>query len=62
MASIAGALNAAGFYAADVYSSNMTGNVSALASRLAVADLAEAFGYFVLVALFIAGALTSTLL
>jgi uncharacterized membrane protein YoaK (UPF0700 family) len=62
LAAIAGALNAAGFYADDLYSSNMTGNVSALANHLAVADLAVASPYFALVATFISGAAVSALL
>ncbi len=62
LAAIAGALNAAGFYAADIYSSNMTGNVSAMASRAAAADVVQAFGYFALVVSFILGAATSAFL
>jgi len=62
LAGIAGALNAAGFYADDLYSSNMTGNVSALANHLAVADLPVAALYLALVATFISGAAVSALL
>jgi uncharacterized membrane protein YoaK (UPF0700 family) len=62
LAAVAGALNAAGFYAADLYCSNMTGNVSAMASRLAVADPVQAFGYFALLVTFILGAAASAFL
>ena len=62
LAGVAGALNAAGFYAADLYSSNMTGNVSAFASHIALAHVAEAAVYLALVAVFIMGAAASTLL
>lgn len=62
LAGIAGALNAAGFYAVGVFSSNMTGNVAALADHLALADIAVAATYFALVAIFISGAAVSTLL
>ena len=59
---IAGALNTAGFYAVGLYSANMTGNVSALADHVGIGDLAAAGIYAALVATFIAGAATSTLL
>jgi uncharacterized membrane protein YoaK (UPF0700 family) len=62
LAGIAGALNAAGFYADDLYSSNMTGNVSALANHLAGADFSGASTFFALVATFIGGAAVSALL
>ena len=62
LAAIAGALNAAGFYAAGLYSSNMSGNVSALASRLALGSFAAALVYLGVVTTFIAGAAASTLL
>ncbi len=62
LAAIAGALNTAGFDAAGVYSSNMTGNVSALATNLGLADLAVAGAYLTLVLSFIAGAAVSALL
>ncbi len=62
LAGIAGALNAAGFYAVGVFSSNMTGNVAALADHLALADLAAAATYLALVAIFVSGATVSTLL
>lgn len=62
LAAIAGALNAAVFDAAGLFSANMTGNVSLLADRLGLADLAHAALYLALVATFVTGALLSTLL
>ena len=62
LAGIAGALNAAGFYAVGVFSSNMTGNVSSLADHLALADLAAAAPYLGLVAAFVLGAAASAVL
>ena len=62
LAGIAGALNAAGFYAVGVFSSNMTGNVSSLADHLALADLAAAAPYLGLVATFVSGAAVSAVL
>ena len=62
LAGIAGALNTAGFYAVGLYSSNMTGNVSALADHLALSDLAVGATYLALVASFIFGAAVSALL
>jgi uncharacterized membrane protein YoaK (UPF0700 family) len=62
LAGIAGALNTAGFYAVGLYSSNMTGNVSALADHAALADVAVVATYMALVAIFVTGAATSALL
>src|ERR1700751_4773180 len=62
LAGIAGTLNTAGFYAVGLYSSNMTGNVSALADHMALADIAVTATYMALVAIFVAGAATSALL
>lgn len=62
LALIAGALNASGFYAIGLYSSNMTGNVSALADHLALGDFALGAMYLALVATFILGAAISTVL
>ncbi|MBT9385965.1 DUF1275 domain-containing protein [Pseudooceanicola sp. CBS1P-1] len=62
LASVAGAVNAAGFRALGFFSANMTGNVSALADHLAQGlwgPVALAAG---LVAAFIAGAFVSALL
>ena len=62
LAGIAGALNAAGFYAVGVFSSNMTGNVSSLADHLALTDLPAAASFLGLVAAFISGAALSAVL
>ncbi len=62
LAGIAGALNAAGFLAAGLYTSNMTGNVSALANRLALGDWRVAATELTLVLTFVAGAMMSALL
>ena len=62
LAGIAGALNAAGFNAVGVFSSNMTGNVSSLADHLAVGDLLVAATYLTLVGTFVSGAAVSALL
>lgn len=62
LAGIAGALNAAGFYAAGLYSSHMTGTVSTMADHLALGHLG-AFGVaLAVVGTFVAGAVVSTLL
>ncbi|GEP11238.1 YoaK family protein [Methylobacterium gnaphalii] len=62
LAAIAGALNAAGFYAFGFYSSNMTGNVSALADHLGLGDVLMAAQVLALVAAFVTGAMAATLL
>ena len=62
LAGVAGALNTAGFYAAGLYSSNMTGNVSGVADAIALGDAAAAATYLTLVTTFIAGAAASALL
>ena len=62
LAAIAGALNASGFYAVGLYSSNMTGNISSLADHVALADLRLAATYLALVAIFVLGAGVSALL
>lgn len=58
----AGALNAAGFYAFGFYSSNMTGNVSALADHIGIGELRVALQALALVATFVLGAMVATLL
>ncbi|MFJ7436371.1 YoaK family protein [Methylorubrum thiocyanatum] len=62
LAGIAGALNAAGFCAFGTFSSNMTGNVSALADHLGLGELALALPAVALVGAFLAGAVSATLL
>ncbi|CAO4150367.1 YoaK family protein [Methylorubrum aminovorans] len=61
-AGIAGALNAAGFCAFGTFSSNMTGNVSALADHLGLGEAALALPMLALIAAFMAGAMSATLL
>jgi uncharacterized membrane protein YoaK (UPF0700 family) len=62
LATIAGAVNAAGFYVAGRYTSHMTGTMSLLADDLALADFGEALIALTIIASFIAGAALSTLL
>lgn len=62
LAGIAGGLNAAGFYAVGLYSSNMTGNVSALADHGALGDFGPGLLFLAIVLTFIGGAMVSTLL
>jgi uncharacterized membrane protein YoaK (UPF0700 family) len=61
-AAIAGALNAAGFYAFGAYSANMTGNVSSLADHLGLGDARMALYGLLLVVAFVGGAIVATLL
>lgn len=61
-AGIAGALNAAGFCAFGTFSSNMTGNVSALADHLGLGEMALALPILALIVAFMAGAMGATLL
>lgn len=62
LAAIAGGLNAAGFYAVGLYSSNMTGNVSALADHVALGDFGPGLLFLAIVLTFICGAMVSTVL
>ena len=62
LAGIAGALNTAGFSAAGLYTSNMTGNASSAADHLALAETGVAFGYLALLGMFVSGAALSSLL
>ena len=61
-AAIAGSLNAAGFQATGFFSSNMTGNVSALSDHMALAQFGAVRLFSALIASFIAGAFVSGLL
>lgn len=61
LAAVAGGLNAAAFHEVGFFSANMTGNVSALASLLAMGRWAHGLGYLAIVVAFIAGATVSTL-
>ncbi|HLZ66459.1 MAG TPA: YoaK family protein [Aliidongia sp.] len=62
LATIAGAVNAAGFYVAGHYTSHMTGTVSLLADALALGDVGEALVAIAVIAAFVGGAAVSTLL
>ena len=61
LAAVAGGLNAAAFHAVGFFSANMTGNVSALSSLLALGQWARGLGYLMIVLVFIAGSTISTL-
>lgn len=61
LAAVAGALNAAVFHAVGFFSANMTGNVSALSSLMAMGEWQHGLGYLTIVFAFIAGATVSTL-
>jgi uncharacterized membrane protein YoaK (UPF0700 family) len=56
LASIAGGINAAAFYAVGFFSANMTGNVSALSDHLATGNLSGAWLYLAMIVAFVAGA------
>lgn len=62
LALIAGALNAAAFYAVGFFAANMTGNVSALSDHLATAQWGPGLFFLAIVATFIVGATVSSLL
>ncbi len=62
LATIAGAVNGAGFYVAGHYTSHMTGTVSLLSDALALGDVGEALIAIAVIAAFVAGAAVSTLL
>ena len=61
LAAVAGGLNAAAFHEVGFFSANMTGNVSALSSLLAMGQWAQGLGYLAIVFAFIVGAMVSTL-
>ncbi len=61
LAAVAGGLNAAAFHEVGFFSANMTGNVSALSSLLAMGQWAHGLGYLAIVLAFIFGAMASTL-
>ncbi|MBD8553974.1 DUF1275 domain-containing protein [Rhizobium sp. CFBP 8762] len=60
LAGIAGALNAAAFYAVGFFAANMTGNVSLLSDHIALGDWISGFFYLFVVLVFILGAVVST--
>jgi uncharacterized membrane protein YoaK (UPF0700 family) len=62
LAAIAGALNAAAFYAVGFFSANMTGNVSIFSDHIAVGAWLSGLFYLAVVVTFIVGATISTLL
>lgn len=62
LAAVAGALNTAGFDAAGLYASNMTGNVSAISDHTGLGEVVLAARALLLVVLFTLGAAASTLL
>lgn len=62
LAFVAGAINAGGFLAIQRYTSHMTGIVSGVADDLALGRVGLALAGFGLVATFLAGAVTTTLL
>ena len=62
LAAIAGALNAAGFYAVGFFSANMTGNVSTLSDHLATMQWLPALFYLAIVLAFILGAALSSIM
>ena len=62
LASIAGALNAAAFYAVGFFSANMTGNVSSLSDHLATGQWLVGAFYLAIVLAFVVGATVSSIL
>lgn len=62
LAGVAGALNAAAFYAVGFFSANMTGNVSFLSDHFAIGQWVLGLFYLTIVLAFVAGAIVSTLL
>ncbi|QDC39052.1 DUF1275 domain-containing protein [Sphingobium yanoikuyae] len=61
LAAVAGGLNAAAFHEVGFFSANMTGNVSALSSLLAMGQWAKGLGYLAIILAFVVGAMVSTL-
>lgn len=62
LAFVAGAVNAGGFLAVQRYTSHMTGVVSGVADDLALGLLGSALAGLILVAVFVAGAMTTAVL
>jgi uncharacterized membrane protein YoaK (UPF0700 family) len=62
LAAIAGALNAAAFYAVGFFSANMTGNVSSLSDHIATRQWISALFYLAIVSIFILGAAVSSVM
>lgn len=61
LAMIAGAFNAAAFYAVGFFAANMTGNVSSLCDHLAAAQWGPGLFFLAIVVTFIVGATVSSL-
>jgi uncharacterized membrane protein YoaK (UPF0700 family) len=61
LAGVAGSLNAAVFHAVGFFAANMTGNVSALSSLIAMGQWGHGLFYLAIVAVFIGGATVSSL-
>ena len=62
LALVAGGVNSAGFLAYNYFSANMTGNVSMASDLLAFSQLDLALGFLAIVAMFIFGAFTASVL
>jgi uncharacterized membrane protein YoaK (UPF0700 family) len=62
LAGIAGALNAAAFYAVGFFSANMTGNISILSDHLALSQWATGAFYAAIFLVFIGGAVSAALM
>jgi uncharacterized membrane protein YoaK (UPF0700 family) len=62
LAGIAGALNAAAFYAVGFFSANMTGNISILSDHLALSQWATGLFYAAIFLVFIGGAVSAALM
>lgn len=62
LAAIAGALNAAAFYAVGFFAANMTGNVSALSWHVATGEWLLVLFYVSIICFFVVGAAIATLL
>lgn len=62
LASVAGALNAAAFYAVGFFSANMTGNISMLSDQLALRQWKTAIFYIAILIAFIGGSACSAVL
>lgn len=62
LAAVAGALNTAAFETVGFFSANMTGNVSSLSDHLAKANVHIGLFFLLIILLFIAGSLVSTLI
>lgn len=62
LCAVAGALNAAAFYAAGFFAANMTGNVSSFSDKIALGRAGDAVFYSLVIVAFILGSSTSTLM